>query len=122
MAIRRLIMIFLTFGFLMSTSATFACHKKDSPTCDAQQKTADRKQDHCCAKSKSTKKASCKQHKQCKNCNCQCAYGPTILAIYNPPEPNPRICAIAIKKNYTSIVPAFVSGGYYCPWVPPKIS
>ncbi len=122
MAIRRLILIFLTLGFLMSTSTTFACHKQDSLTCDARQKTADHKNEDCCAKSKSTKKAFCKRHKQSKNCNCPCAYGYTILAIYNPPEQTPRICTIAIKKNYTSIVPAFVSGGYYCPWVPPKIS
>lgn len=122
MAIKRLILIFLTFGFLMSISAAFACHKRDSPTCDARHKTAAHKKEHCCSTSKSTKKAICKHHKQGKNCNCQCAYGYTILAIHNPPEPSPRICTIAIKKNYKSIVPAFVSGGYYCPWVPPKIS
>lgn len=122
MAIQRLILIFLTFGFLMSTTAAFACHKKESHTSDAGHKTAAHAKEHCCTKSKSTKKAFCKQHKRGKNCNCQCAYGCTILAIYNPPQQSPRICAIAIKKNYKSIVPAFVSGGYYYPWVPPKIS
>jgi len=122
MAIQRFILILLTFGFLMSTSAAFACHKKDNAVSDAGHKTAAHTKELCCAKSKSAKKAICKHHKRGKNCNCQCAYGCTILAIYNPPEPSPKICAIAIKKNYKSIVPVFVSGGYYCPWVPPKIS
>lgn len=39
----------------MSTTAAFACHKKESHTSDAGHKTAAHAKEHCCTKSKSTK-------------------------------------------------------------------
>ncbi len=123
MELKQLILLFLTFGFFLSAPDAFACHKMNAHSSHTQGNATTDKKDHCCSKSKSSKKkAFCKHHKPCKNCNCQCTYSGTFLAISTPLEQGHELCGIAIKKNYKPIAPTFISEGYFCPWAPPKIS
>lgn len=109
MALKRLILLFLTFGFLLSAPDAFACHKMNAHSSHTQGNATTDKKDQCCSKFKSSqKKAFCKHHKPCKNCNCQCTYSGTFLAISNPLEQNHELCGIAIKKNYKPIAPTFI--------------
>jgi len=120
--LKYLIGLILFLGLWTKSTAVFPCHQSQSKaeTCPIDSRDHARKKHDCCQKAK--KKQLCQHRKQSQDCSCHCASATTILAVPTLPVQLPKISVSNFKKLYSGLLSAYLSDGYFYPWVPPKIA